>query len=273
MNKITYLCFLFVLCFSIKGQAKTADNSSTATAMVSEIQRVRVDFVNPLGYTRHLLLAFTPNNAATDGVDYGYDARNIDTLPDDLNWMIEGDRYVIQGVGAFENTKYYPFGMFIANSGNVKISLTALENFNEAIDVFIYDSLLNTFTSLTDTDYTNLVTKGEHINRFFITFSENSSLIGASEANNALSLADTTFENTSFQYLNSSKELLIKTNSSTFLSDVIVYNTLGQRLLNLSHINANYVKIPLNDSQTRSSIIVSLLTEDGKQLNKQLITR
>ncbi|MFC4721071.1 hypothetical protein ACFO5O_01965 [Geojedonia litorea] len=273
MNKITYLCFLFVLCFSITGQAKTIEKTSATSTMASEIQRVRVDFVNPLGYTRHLLLAFTPDNAATDGVDYGYDALNIDTLPDDLNWMIEGGRYVIQGVGAFENTKYYPFGMFIANSGNIKISLTALENFNEPIDVFIYDSLFDTFTSLNDTDYTNMVTQGEYTDRFFITFSNNSGLIEASAPNTTLAIDDRPFEHTSFHYVNGTKELVIKTNSTTVLSDVTIYNTLGQRLLNRSKINANKVYIPLTDTQTQSSIIVSLITDDGRQLNKQLLTR
>ena len=97
MTKITYLCFVFLFCLPFFGHSQS-----------SEIQRVRLDFVGPMGYTRDLLLAFTSDEIASDGVDYGYDGLLFDKLPDELNWMIEDDRYVIQGVGHFDNNKYYP---------------------------------------------------------------------------------------------------------------------------------------------------------------------
>lgn len=261
MNKITYLCFVVLFCLSI-----------TVFSQSSTIQRVRVDFVGPQNYTRHLLLAFTPNDQATDGVDYGYDALIFDELPDELNWIIEDDRYVIQGVGKFDTSKYYPFGMFLSNSGEIEIALVALENFETEIDVFVYDSLLNTFTSINDSNYINTISKGEYLDRFYITFTDNSNLIAiASGSNNALSISENEIHQTTLNYLNGSKELLIKTNTVLNLKSAKVYDVLGKKLIDIQNINSDYIKIPLSGINTNSTLIVSLSTEDGKVLNKRII--
>lgn len=261
MNKITYLCFVFLFCLSFSGISQS-----------NQIKRVRIDFVGPKDYTRHLLLAFTPNDEASDGVDYGYDALVFDNFPDDLNWVIDNGRYIIQGVGTFNTTKYYPLGMYLSNSGEIEIALIALENFDSPIDVFIYDSVLNTFTSINDSRYIKTLTNGNYLDRFYITFTDNSSLIDiASGTNNALSLTENDLKETSFSYIKSTKELVIKTNSSINLKEVSFYDVLGKKLLNVRNLNSDYIIIPLSNIKTSSSLIVSLLTEDGKQVNKHII--
>ncbi len=80
MNKIAYICIVLLFSYSINCEA--------------QVQRVRLLFESPTGYVRPLLLGFDPTNTATDGVDFGWDVLNFDDLPGDLNWIIEGDRYV-----------------------------------------------------------------------------------------------------------------------------------------------------------------------------------
>lgn len=261
MNKITYLCFVVLFCLSFKLSSQT-----------SEIQRVRVSFIGPMDYTRHLLLAFTPDDAASDGFDYGYDAKVFEYFPDDMNWIIEDGRYVIQGVGAFNNSKYYPLGMYLTNTGEVEIALTGLENFDAPIDVFVYDALLHTFTSINDTNYVKTLNYGDYLNRFYITFTNESQMVNVIAASqSALSIGDHDISKSTLRYINSSKELIIKTNSSINLKEVSLYNVLGKKLIDIQNINSNTIKIPLSNLKTNSSIIASLLTEDGKQLNKHII--
>jgi len=260
MHKITYLCFAILFCFSFKGLSQS-----------SEIQRVKVDFVGPMGYTRHLLLGFTSDDAASDGVDYGYDALLFDEFPDELNWIIENKRYIIQGVGAFNNTKYYPLGMFLTNSGEIKIALKTLENFDTAIDVYVYDSQLNTFTLINNSNYVKSLTKGEYLNRFYIAFTDDSALLRGMASNNSLSLSENDLSKTTLKYLMSTKELQIKTNTVMKLKNVSIYNILGKKLIGLQNINSNEFKIPLTNLKTSTPLVVSLVTEDGKQLNKQFI--
>jgi len=237
----------------------------------SEIQRVRIDFVTPLGYTRHLMLAFTPDNVASDNFDYGYDALVFDDFPDDLNWIIEDERYIIQGVGAFENTKFYPLGMFLSNSGQVKIKLRLLENFDSPIPVYVYDFVLDTFTPINNADCIISLADGDYLDRFYITFSNDKNIINMASSSKALTVGDHDIQHTSFNYIRSAKELVIKTNTTTKLNQVALYDITGKRLIAIDNIDSNSIKIPLGNLKTSASFFVSLLTEDGKHLNKQIL--
>lgn len=210
-----------------------------------EVQRVRLDFQNSEGYTRQLLLGFTPDDAATDGTDYGYDALNPDNLPDDLNWIIEDQRYIIQGVGAFSEDKYYPLGMFLTNSGDVSISLNGLENFEEDIDVYIYDLELDIYTLLNDVNYISNLSAETYLNRFYITFSD---VIGDTISNEVLAVFQTEFEDLKIWHSTLQNELningLSKFNGSI---TIMLYSIDGKRIIDkkVSENNNSYtIKLP-----------------------------
>ncbi|WP_104734020.1 hypothetical protein [Hanstruepera ponticola] len=207
------------------------------------MQRVRIDFESPNGYVRPLLLGFTTDNAATDGVDYGYDGANFDQFPDDLFWLIENDSYVIQGVGEFDQTKQYPLALFLENSGNIAISLNSLENFDTTINVFVYDSHLDTYTAINDTDFSMDISSGEYLNRFFIAFQNNNT---SDENNSILNTEEFNKNETSISYVSSNQELIIK--SSQNISKVEVYAMTGQKLLSIDNVNSKETKIPLNNT-------------------------
>ncbi|GAA3583782.1 hypothetical protein GCM10022395_34830 [Snuella lapsa] len=247
----------------------STNNSPQKTSLAyafDNIQRVRIDFTMPNGYIRHLMIGFTPNNAATDGVDYGYDALNIDTFVDDLNWMIEDERYVIQGVGAFDDTKKYPLGLFLTNSGNIKIELDRLENFETPIDVFIYDSQLNTYTKLNEDSYSKTMASGEYLNRFYLAFKEESSHDIFAKT---LDIEEVSFKNTQISFINSTKELYIKTNNNFNIETITVFNIHGQKLLVSPKVNKSTIRIPLNNVRMGHGI-VNIETDHGS-IAKQII--
>ncbi|WP_282136590.1 hypothetical protein [Seonamhaeicola maritimus] len=222
-----------------------------------DMQKLQIDFTMPNGYVRHLLLGFTPNNVATDGVDYGFDALNIDTFPDDLNWMIDNKRYVIQGVGAFDNTKKYPLGLFLQNSGNIRIELKGTYQFDTSREIYIYDSLINTYTPINDTSYSSYMQSGEYLDRFYLAFKDNSEPSAAK----SLSTSDETLANTRINYLHNSKEILVDTNNSTDVQTINIFNMNGQLIRSLSHVNKSYLKIPMYENI--KNIIVSIETDFG----------
>jgi len=245
MNKITYICFVILIAFLNYSEA--------------QVQRVRIEFESPTGYVRPLLLGFDPTNTATDGVDFGWDVLNFDYIPGDLNYMIEGGRYVVQGVGAFDETKKYPFGLFLTYSGAITISLTALENFNIPIDVFIYDAYLNTYYKINDTDYTTLMLSGDYLDKYFIAFIEPS-----------LSLVENDLQETRISYLRNTKELYINTYNNSTIKQISIHNLLGQELFVLKRINNNEIKISL-DFITTDISIVTIITDKGVLTKKILI--
>ncbi|UKM66455.2 hypothetical protein GSB9_03045 [Flavobacteriaceae bacterium GSB9] len=234
--------------------------------MADNIQRVRIDFTMPNGYVRHLLLGFTLDDTATDGVDYGYDALNIDSFPDDLNWIIEDKRYVIQGVGSFDDTKKYPLGLFLGNSGDIKIDLDTTTGFENPINVYVFDALLNTYTNINNASYSNAFEKGEYLDRFYIAFKANTT---NDVANKNLSTTDAILRNTKIQYLRNFKELLIDTNNGVKISDINISNSLGQKLHTIKNVNSNRTKIPVQQIST-NRIFVTVETELG-QITKQIL--
>ncbi len=262
MNKLTYL-YTWVFCALFLSLTPAIANITKTSVAFSQPQLVRIDFTMPNGYVRHLLLGFTPDNAATDGVDYGYDALNMDNYPDDLNWMINNQRYVIQGVGAFDDSKQYPLGMFLSNAGNIEIALDQLENFNNPIEVFLYDAENNTHTLLNDIDFQETLAEGNYIDRFFITFKNNN--LPSPPVEVLLSVDDNQKETTRISYLRNTKELYCLSNQN--IIRIEIYNILGKRISNFQNVNNKEVKLPITISKERYGI-VKIYTDSGHTSKK-----
>ena len=269
MTRLTYLCFAILLCVFSNGIAKNSSYITKTTANYTDPQLLRIDFTMPNGYIRHLVIGFTPDDAATDGYDYGYDALNVENFPDDLNWIIENERYVIQGVGAFNDTKKYPLGMFLTNSGNIKISLDRFENFDSPIDVFVYDAQLESYTQINNLDYTSYMSNGEYTDRFYIAFKNNDD---TSLAKRSLSTAEVFFENTRINYLSTTKELYVNTNSSNSIKNVTIYNLNGQKVYAENGIQNHLIRMTIPNLKGHYGI-VSVESDDGFIVTKQIVIK
>lgn len=240
MNNFTRTGLAFLLVFTTMYSAHAQD-----------IQRVRLDFETTDGCFRQLLLGFTPNNAATDNFDYGYDGRAPDLLPNDLNWIIEDERYVIQGVGAFEDTKVYPLGLFAAVPGTFKIELNSLENFSEEIDVFIYDSAEESYNRINDAFFEKETEIGSFQGRYYIAFKQPS-----------LSTDEVMEYDFTIKYLRNSNELFINPSMMNDIKNVTIYNVLGQRIFNELKLKSNRFNLDLNSNKS-NVYIVHLKTSKG----------
>ena len=276
MKKITHFCIAFFVSIFIGNIGSTYATTLIAQSNnnANEIQRVRIDFVSPDKYTRHLLLAFTPDNAATDGFDYGYDALNPDNFLNDLNWMIEEKRYVIQGVGAFDETKQYPFGLFLGDSGDIEIILTGLENFDSEIDVFIYDLFLDTYTRINDDSFKMNIDAADYLNRFFISFQAPEVDENPIDDDEIETSPIVEVVNTSINYLNKSNEIFIQVPNTVNVKHVYLINLLGQTVNSWNALNADFsneIKIPVKNI-SNGVYIISVKTNTGI-INKKVLVR
>lgn len=251
MNKLmNSLCYTLVFLFSFSIYAQ-------------DIQRVRIDVTTPNEYVRHLLLGFTPDDSATDGYDYGYDAPNPDNFPDDASWIIDNQQYVIQGVGCFDETKQYPLGLFLSNPGEIKIELDILENFEQDISVYVYDALLDTYDLINESSFTFDSSSGDHIDRFYIAFS-NSNL----PANSGLSVNDlSTEKNVKIHYIYHTNELIV--NSKSNIKSIEIFDISGKKLEGIFNINSTEKKFMLTEKN--QIILVNIITENTFFSKKVLI--
>lgn len=254
MIKLTNLSILMLLVFS---SIFTTFNAQTTEPVV---QRVRIDFKSPTNYVRHLLLSFVSDNSATDGVDYGYDARNMDDLPYDLNWIIEEDKYLVQGVGAFHDQRHYPFWMKMINSGEVEISLVGLENFDTEIPVYIYDKHSKQFHSINEGPMLANIEDGEFSDRFHIAFSKDNTVLAAQQ--------NTADHNLKIYFENQSQMLTVDASLSEPISKIVVYNIEGKILHSKAYSNVGKVNIK-NDNFHNSMLILQI--EQGMRKFQKLI--
>lgn len=231
----------------------------------AQIKRVRVNFNSPLNLNRELLLGFTPNGEATDGFDYGYDGGVPDTWPDDLNWIIEENRYVIQGVGEYHESKTYPFWLNLSNTGNSTISLISTENFTESVTVYIYDSLDNTYHNISEQPLTLNLTPSEYENRFFIAFQL------PAEPEGTLSLSDeNSIPELEFYQSGQENKIIISPKGGTEINSVSVYNSIGQKILSKALNSYSDVKLHLPYLQSQV-LLIEIKTNKGRIIKRILI--
>jgi len=239
---------------------------STRTSETPEISRVRINVTSTDNTIRPLLLAFTADNAATDNIDYGYDAPNTDNFPNDAAFMIEEQKFVIQGVGAFKTSRKYPIGLFLSNSGDVEISLTNLENFESDIDVYIYDALLDNSTQINTSNFSTTLDANVYADRFYITFEPTETL------SNPLIEEDLAV----VHYLTDSEELYINVPNSIHMKQVRLINLLGQTVKTWNATNlpslSNEIRIPIQHI-SEGAYVVNIETNSSKIITKKVIIK
>jgi hypothetical protein len=243
------------------------ETSNTTNSNAGQIQRVRLNVKSPDNAIRPLLLAFTPNDIGTDGIDFGYDAENTEDFPNDVSFMIEDRKFVIQGVGHFEVTKQYPLGLFLSDSGTFEIELTALENFDTNIDVYIYDAITETSYQINTNNYALYLNAGDFTDRFFITFQPSNTLSN---------FTNTDFANVIVNYLESTHEIYIRIPQDLKIQNLHLINILGQNVQSWNqddlHAVNNEIRIPIKNI-SEGTYILKVESTLNRSLNKKILIR
>jgi hypothetical protein len=182
-----------------------------------------------------------------------------------MAWMMGDEKYVIQGVGDFDKAKQYPLAINLITSGKTHIALAGLENFESHKNVYVYDSMLDTYTKINNRRFTMELDAGEYLNRFHITFTK---------AQNKLDFIDSEVENTIVNYLNSSNEIYIRVSDAIDVKQVYLINLLGQtvkswNITNMPSISNNEFRIPVKNIAEGNYII--RLETNTSTINKKVI--
>jgi trimeric autotransporter adhesin len=225
--------------------------------------KLRIGFESPTEYHRQILLGFM-NQYATSAYDNGYDAIHIDIQPSDMYFMLNGTKLNIQGVGAFNNNAIYPITVKNDVNGNVKFTLDETENLDQNQDVFIHDSLTDTYHNIKNQDASIYLDAGTFDNRFSLRFVNPISL-GVNE----------NFENEEFTifFSTSNATVTIKNqNNEAQVNQVNLFNMLGQKVTswNIQNPTQSTINLPATSIST-GPYIVQVLTSKGILKKKILI--
>lgn len=157
----------------VKEEKKESDknaNEETEEEESTEVPHFKLNTIINNQFTRQLALAFLPE--ATDGIDYGIDALNIDTqLPNDVGFWLENRNYIIQGVN-FDVSKKIPLAVKAKTNTTFKFYIPEVINFDAAQKIYLYDTLDDSYHDIKTAMYEITLAPGVYADRFKIAFTD-----------------------------------------------------------------------------------------------------
>jgi hypothetical protein len=212
-----------------------------------------------MGYHRQIVLG--ANSNASVNFDMGYDSFMVDVNKEDMYWILNQNRLVIQGVDEFNEAQEFPLGIKVNEAGIVKIQIELLENLDEHLSIYIKDTLTNETYNINNNSFDLFLDKGVYNDRFSVVFQRNTRL----SIDN-----DEILSNVLVYYDLELSELKILNKYGIYISKVNLYNLLGQNVMGFEVDSSKNESIPFILSA--GTYIVKLNTEKG-QVNKKIIIK
>lgn len=130
--------------------------------------KFRIGFDAPKIDHRQILL--TVDKRASYDIDWGFDALMYQIFSDDMYWVLENKKYVIQAVDTINFEKQIALGVQTLTGGAITIKIDKLENVSEEMSIFLVDKETNTLYNLRKINYTTTLPAGEYLNKYAIVF-------------------------------------------------------------------------------------------------------
>ena len=240
-----------------KPTAKT-DNTNDKNEEISAVQYFRLNTIIDNQFTRQLALAFLPE--ASDGIDFGIDALNLDTSPpNDVAFRIENGNYVIQGVN-FDQTKKIPLTVKATTNATFKFYIPEIKNFDNSQTIYLYDDLDQSYHDIKNGTYQVTVSPGSYSERFKITFT--------SETLGVPDVAGKQF----IIFQDNSKNTLKASNPNNIaMKSFKMYDMLGKVVLSKDNLGTESNFSFSTSGLSYGIYIVEFLTTDNEKLTQKVV--
>jgi hypothetical protein len=236
-----------------------SQNNNTQSELVNPSAQIRLNTIMNNQFTRQIALVLTPT--ATDGIDRGMDAKSPveETIPNDVYFFLDDNRYVIQGV-AFDINKRIPVGIKSTNNASFKFDASMILNFDESQDIFMYDALTNSYHDIKNDTYEVVLPTGIYNNRFEITFKDANL---NSEANIKSDLI--IIQN------NSSQTLTVSNPNALDLKSVKLYDIAGKQIFDKQSLGIQNSYQFSTSGLAGAVYLVEVITNDNRKLAQKII--
>jgi hypothetical protein len=242
-------------------KTKTIANNDNDPIAKDTLMRIRVGFNCPNNYHRQVLLGFM-NEKATSGMDYGYDAVNIDEFPNDMYFLNGDNQLLIQGDGFFDANASFPIGVKTAVAGKVSFILDAMENFNPEQPIFIYDNLTDTYNDIRNGLFEVNLPIGENHTRFSLRFTNKTLKVEQNLLSDGIQINHIQNEN-SLQINNKTVD--------TNVEKVTLYNILGQAVSSWKIENQEQENIKIPIKMVSSGVYIAKMKTSEGEISKKVI--
>ena len=247
------------------GASSVFVRNSSAQASRTEEEDNRMKFrigFNSINEIHRQLLLTVDNNASAD-VDWGYDGIIKEEQIDDMYWMIDNEKYIIQGTNQVDVQTIVPLGIHTRDEGLNEIMIDKLENVPNDVAIYLHDKDLEIYHDLRIGNYQIYLLAGEYTDRFEIVFNNDDPSLDIADE----SISDS-FE---IHYSNNDKNIVILNPNSILIESMEIFNILGQSLQAIDEIpNDNVSRIRVRNLSS-GTYIIKLHTELGKISKKVLV--
>jgi hypothetical protein len=220
--------------------------------------KIRLGFTSVNNIHRQILL--TADNNATAGIDFGYDAENFENHIDDMYWMIDDRKFLIQGIDVIDETTNLQLGLHTGTSGDNVISIEELINVPDDLEIGVFDNVTNTYYDFRQTSsFTINLPAGEYLSRFMLKFI-NDDILSTEELESDADLE--------LSYINSIKSISIKNISEQIIESVTVYSMNGQQIIQYNNIKTVDETLIYSNNLSTGNYILVVITNLGRIAKK-----
>ncbi|MEP5339323.1 MAG: LamG-like jellyroll fold domain-containing protein [Algibacter sp.] len=241
-------------------KSSSKKDSSANSESDNDTPIIKLMFDSPKGYHRQIVLGV--NDFASDGFDMGYDALMVDVNEEDMYWDFSDNKFVIQGVNNLNSTQEFSLGVVVKESGLIVIKIDELENIDSNLPIYIKDEVTGQTHQINSTSFEIDLEAGTYNDRFKLVFQAASGSLSTGGIE--------TLENVLLYYDTDESEIVVKKDLDTYISEVIVYNLLGQELQVLE-VNSTLKHITVPTKIDTGIYIFKLNTENGFVNRKVII--
>ncbi|WP_053069201.1 T9SS type A sorting domain-containing protein [Bizionia psychrotolerans] len=215
--------------------------------------------------TIHRQLLVTADDRASLAYDWGFDGLLNEVQVDDMAWLIDADKYTIQGIDTFTEETVLPLHIKTGDDGLNNITIDSLEHIPDDLSIFVHDMELDIYHNLrTNGNYEIYLAAGNYTDRFEITFTDGNSLSTDDVA---------TQENLNVYFANTKGSIIIHNPKMVNLDAAEMFNILGQSVIRVDKLEeTNYQEIKVTGLST-GTYIINLEKTDGSLITKKVIIK
>ncbi|WP_460219631.1 LamG-like jellyroll fold domain-containing protein [Psychroserpens sp. MEBiC05023] len=223
--------------------------------------KIRFEFNSAGTYSRKILVTVDDN--ATTGYDWGYDAELYDNQVDDMYWLIDEGKYVIQGIDNINADTVLPLGVNLNQAGMQSISMQYAENITDPITIYLHDIELGIYHNLkNDGAYNFNAGQGVYLNRFEIVF----------QNKDVLSVESAEVEDELDVFYDLDDEIItIKNPKNLTIDSIEIFTILGQSVFASDDYSVNNEFNIEAKTFSTGTYIIKIETETGSFTKKILV--
>ncbi|WP_178987951.1 T9SS type A sorting domain-containing protein [Winogradskyella schleiferi] len=212
-------------------------------------------------YSRELLANF--HDSASEGFDYGLEAKRPSEVESDAYWIQNNDAYVIQAHSFDVNLKI-PLVLEVEEQQPISFGIYDIQNFDTNQNIYIHDIETDIYVNLNSQNYHINLDAGNYTDRFEIVFTTESTL----------SIDELDITSLTILQDNGKHQLTVQNPNSLDIKSVEIFDVAGKQILkgNYNAIEEQYNLSTLNLSDGVYVVNVSMYS-NTKAKSKKIIVK